>query len=447
LSNETWGASPSPLTHGAAGDAGAGEGLALPKRYVCKLGVSDNFWVGAELKDFIIGDAGWVGEYCKPYTYGRYAISLSNFKTAMYEARSVLAMKHYRFLAIVSSDRAGVMIIRYDREAKVLQTRYRFDAEIQAFVELIGDGMRNLKKVDRKHGLAYMGAITFTIDQGLIEQIAEEYGDVAPQFVAEKYLGIAISQFWNRFSKRYGRVLWVCVEELQQKGYPHVHCVFWVERPLRVFRKSGKWRFDDKREWELWYPLGNIDAFALPKLRHAVNYLKKYLTKQYPSVSQESQDLSQPDQGENWKGWEIEFRWLTRGRIVRACKEVKRRARQIMLSRRLTRSDIVEKKKLPIATVGGVYIKIDSKALVLANVFRNYVLASERHRSAQGIVIWIDHPSVQLYSDLISIFTSLDVSDPLRIRLYIADLRRGLDPPPDLWLIMFQIWVIDRFTR
>jgi len=446
LSNDSWGAGPSPLVSDHAAGVGAGEGLAPPssppppkrRRYRCK--VEKEFWVGNELKDFILGDSSWVVEACVEFDNSDHEdLRHLQFDVAMKEARAILAMKRYRFVAI--PDRAGVMVIRYDREAKAIQTLYRFYAYVEALVELISDKPRNLKRDrrDRRRGWGYLGAITFTVDPSL-----------GNQFEVDEYLNYAVSQFWNKFSKHYHvEVLRICVKELQASGYPHLHCIFWVSEPLEVFRWRGRWRFEDKRVWEAWYPLGNIDAFALPKLKHAVSYLKKYLTKQAtqsPSGSQESAPDSQDQLGMNWKGWEIEFRWVTRRRILTASRVIQQKARELLEMRKITKSDILERRKLPVASVGGVSIAIDSKALSLARVFRNYVLASERHRNATGIEVWIDHPSVQLYSDLIIIFTSLDVSDLLRIRLYIADLRRGLDPPPDLWQIMFRIWVIDSFT-
>jgi len=261
---------------------------------------------------------------------------------------------------------------------------------------------------------------------------------------AGKVLSKGVSEFWSKFSRRYGDVLYMCVMELQYDGYPHYHCVFYSPEPLEVFKWRGVWRFRDKRVWEGWYRYGFIDAFALTKLKHAVNYLKKYMVKQFPSGSRESQDHSQDDLG--WKGWEIEYSYITHRRILRASRKIETVARKIRESRLIRRSDIIERKKLPVVSVGGVQVQIDAKALGLAQVFRNYVLAWERHREAVGIVRWVDHPNIRLYLDLINIIPNLDCSDPLGFGIYILDLRRGLDPPLDLWVLLFQIWVIDSFT-
>jgi len=430
----SWGASPSPLVsdHDAGAGAGAGEGLALPKRYVCFLDSSEDFWVGSELRDYILGDPSWVYEVCVPLELEnrRVKIDKGSFEDAMREARAVILSKSWRFLAIV--DIAGVKAHRVDRPSRVLRRLYTFYSYVEALRELIGDSARNLKKKNRRDGWAYLGVITFTVSRDF------------DQFEAGRVLSRSVTEFWSRFRRRYGDVEYLCAMELQSDGYPHYHCVFYSERPLPVFKHRGMWRFRDKREWEGWYRCGFIDAFALKKLRHAVDYLKKYLSKQFPSGSRESQDHSQDDLG--WKGWEVEYSYITYRRILRASRRIETLARKLRETRLIRRSDIIEEKKLPMASVGGVYIKIDSRALILARVFRNYVLASERHREARGIEVWIEHPSIRLYHDLINIIPNLDIGDPLRIRLYLVDLKRGLDPPVDLWVVLFQIWVIDSFT-
>jgi len=397
---------------------------------VCFLDSSGDFWFGSELRDFILGDPGWVFEACVEAVGYRVEFGASNFEAVMREARAILLSKSWKFLAVV--DRAGVKVIRIDRAARVLRRLYTFYSYVEALRELIGGRPRNLKRLRRRVGIAYLGVITFTVSRGW------------DQFTASKMLSRGVTEFWSRFRRRYGGVEYLCAMELQSDGYPHYHCVFWSRRGLEVFRHRGIWRFKDKREWEAWYRYGFIDAFALKKLRHAVNYLKKYLSKQFPSSDRESQDNSQDQLG--WKGWEVEFSYVTHRRILRASREIETVARRLRESRLIRRSDIIEGKKLPVASVGGSYIKIDSKALVLARVFRNYVLASERHREAVGIEKWIDHPNVRLYLDLINIIPNLDCSDPLRFRLYLVDLRRGLDPPVDLWVLLFQIWVVDSFT-
>jgi len=464
LSNETWGASPSPLVSDGAAGAAAGEGLALPsssppqgrKRvYVCVVESGEEPWLENELADYILGDTSWLDEVCYELRH-RERIDLRDlpFKDAMLEARALLIQKDWKIIVI--RDRAGARIIRLGKRARVLRRLKKLELELQAYSNIVGDRPRNLKrdKKDRKLGWAYQGAITFTVDKkkcGSRDRCARE-------------LKKEVSKFWDRFQKHYDtNISRVCVAELHESGYMHLHCIFYSSKPLPVERRRGIWRFSDKKsKWESWYKLGFIDAFALPKLKHAVNYLKKYLRKQLDNkrsngstASLDNYDSKCVEDGDrecgNWKGWEVEFSYVYRVKVVGSSRDISGEAKRIWESRILTKSKIkeIEDKKLglPVYVLGKSYIRVNSVAVgLLAKVTRNYVLACERARDPKGVEEHIEHPSVQLYSDLIKILPNLEVSDPWSIRLYLLDLRRGLDPPVDLWQIMFQIWVIDSFT-
>jgi len=186
--NDNWGAGPASLVSDAAG-VGAGAGPGLPKRYVCFLDSSEDFWVGAELRDYILGDPSWV-EACVPLLeHRRVEIDKGSFEGAMRGARAVILSKSWRFLAVV--DRAGVKAIRIDRASRVLRRLYTFYSYVEALRELIGERPRNLKRLRKRVGIAYLGVITFTVSRDW------------DQFTASKMLSRGVTEFWSRFRRRY----------------------------------------------------------------------------------------------------------------------------------------------------------------------------------------------------------------------------------------------------
>jgi len=408
--------------------------------FLCIYETSEEVWVGNELGDWLIGDNSWLEEACyRIKNRRRLDFSDMPFELAMPEIRSMLIQMEHKAI-VIRKDRAVARIIRLGRVARVEVRRRKLQLYMWVLkYRIIGDRRRNLKryKSNRKEGEAHLGVLTVTPNPKKCDEDRRKCSRMVKRGLPKLLRHI------ERVEKT--KLHWVYVGELTERGYLHLHVLFYSEKPLKVFKWKGIWRFSDKREWEKGYDGGFIDAFALRDLGSAEAYVMKYLRKQL--------EINPKTDGaeENWKSYGVEFSYWSGVKLIGASRSITREARRIVEEWKTTKSKLAElektKQHLPAFRVGNSMIPMSLRAVnMLAKAFHDYVLACERHRSAQGVERHIEHPSKRLYHDLIIISSNILIYNDREFRWYILDLLGGLDPPVDLWIVLWRSYVIDRFS-
>jgi hypothetical protein len=100
---------------------------------------------------------------------------------------------------------------------------------------------------------------------------------------AYSYISRYFEKIKKYMKKRYGIKGYIGVLEVHRSGYPHLHVIFFIKKPAKVFKWKGIWRFKEKRLWEKDLKSeekGYIDAFALRNRDEFIRYMAKYLAKQ-----------------------------------------------------------------------------------------------------------------------------------------------------------------------
>jgi len=102
------------------------------------------------------------------------------------------------------------------------------------------------------------------------------------KLITKRYRGI-ISYFNRNFKVKH----YLGALELHEDGYPHLHTLLILERPIRIFKHNNMFRFEPKRKWDKDLKSeekGFIDCFALKNPYEISQYLNKYTKKTLKSV-------------------------------------------------------------------------------------------------------------------------------------------------------------------
>jgi hypothetical protein len=128
-------------------------------------------------------------------------------------------------------------------------------------------------------------------------------------------------------NKKYRVKGYIGVLEVHSSGYPHLHVILFLKKPVRVFKWKGIWRFQEKRTWEKelkTHERGYIDAFALKSREEFISYMSKYMAKQLKSGLVHNKDGSI-----NLKAATLAILRIFRKHMIIASKSIKEMAKKL----------------------------------------------------------------------------------------------------------------------
>jgi hypothetical protein len=138
-------------------------------------------------------------------------------------------------------------------------------------------------------------------------------------------------------NKKYGVKGYIGVLEVHSSGYPHLHVILFLKKPVRVFKWKGIWRFKEKRTWEKelkTHERGYIDAFALKSREEFISYMSKYMAKQLKSGLVHNKDGSI-----NLKAATLAILRIFRKHMIIASKSIKEMAKKLEAKAKAKGSD------------------------------------------------------------------------------------------------------------
>jgi hypothetical protein len=153
-------------------------------------------------------------------------------------------------------------------------------------------------------------------------------------------------------NKKYGVKGYIGVLEVHSSGYPHLHVIFFLKKPAKVFKWKGIWRFQEKRTWEKELKAeerGYIDAFALKSREEFISYMTKYMAKQLKGGLVYNSDGSI-----NLKAATLAILRIFRKHMIIASKSIKEMAKRLEAEAAKAKARSDGKCDIYIASRGGV---------------------------------------------------------------------------------------------
>lgn len=94
-------------------------------------------------------------------------------------------------------------------------------------------------------------------------------------------VGTDFNRWITNLRGKYGRISYFRTYESHLSGFPHINVILYFhDHEFNVFRKNGKWRIEEKPEFEHAYH-SNVDVQAVRTLSDAMRYISKDITKTY----------------------------------------------------------------------------------------------------------------------------------------------------------------------
>jgi hypothetical protein len=154
---------------------------------------------------------------------------------------------------------------------------------------------------------------------------------------AYSYISRYFEKIKKYLNKKYGVKGYIGVLEVHRSGYPHLHAIFFIKKPAKVFKWKGILRFKEKRQWEKELKAeerGYIDAFALSRGREEfIRYMSKYMAKQLGGGLVYNKDGSI-----NLKAATLAILRIFRKHMIIASKSIKERAKKLEAEARAARA-------------------------------------------------------------------------------------------------------------